>query len=86
MERSPLVRLLMSQERLNDLGRRLIAEPIGGVVPTGDASSMRVQEVCEADSLAGGRVAAMQENMDREARSSLVISWLGLEGPPADWG
>ena len=75
MQRSPLVRLLMSQDRVNELGRQL-----DGQLAAASAGSVAVYPVETF------KVAELQEEMDREARASLVISWLGLEGPPADWG
>ena len=73
MQRSPLVRLLMSRDRVNELGRQL-----GGELAAASPES--------ASQVAASKVAELQEEMDREVRSSLVISWLGLDGPPDDWG
>lgn len=80
MQRSPLVRLLMSRDRVNELGRQLGGE-LAAAFPGPAAVSP------ESDSqVADSKVAELQEEMDREVRSSLVISWLGLDGPPDDWG
>ncbi|MFQ6028472.1 MAG: hypothetical protein ACE5Q6_13350 [Dehalococcoidia bacterium] len=77
MQRSPLVRLLMSQERVNDLRRQLKVALVPGGVPSPEF------QPCQA---MGGGVAELQEEIDREVRASLVVSWLGLSDPPADWG
>ncbi len=65
----------MSQDRVNELGRQL-----DGQLAAASAGSAVVYPVETF------QVAELQEEMDREVPASLVISWLGLEGPPADWG
>ena len=78
MQRSPIVRLLMSQDRVNRLGLQLDAE----LAPlTTTAAST------EATMTPDSRIAQLQDEMDREARSSLVVAWLELSGPnhSGDW-
>jgi hypothetical protein len=70
----------MSQDRVNELGRQL-----DGQLAAASARSPVVDPPVVIP-VETSKVAELQEEMDREARASLVISWLGLEGPPADWG
>ena len=82
MQPSALVRLLMSQDRVNELGKKLGRElAVSGVMP----SPVPVGRAAGAP-IAGSKVAELQEEMDREARTSLVISWLGLLDSPDEWG
>ena len=82
MQRSPIVRLLMSQDRINGLGRQLGAEL--APLPTPAAKS----EVSGLALVADSRIAQLQDELDREARSSLVLTWLEFSGPhdTGDWG
>jgi hypothetical protein len=78
MQRSPIVRLLMSQDRINGLGRQLGAELAPWPTPaaTPDASGASGLAL-----VADSRIAQLQDELDREARSSLVLTWLELSGP-----